>query len=612
MHRCRPIFGRRKILWKMGFLSGLTCLASAVTFCAAGGIGYAAPDDFRRAVLFLTGASDLETVGEYELERFEDLADDPLPVNLASRMRLESSGLLSDYQVASLLAYREESGDILSFSELAAVDGFGKEMAEALSVFVSLSSSALPGQSSLRKLPARSRVEAGSSYKATFPGKSGGEPESGWNWWSRCRVTSSGRYDVSVSLRRDYDAGDMLPSSGAFSVAYCGRRALSRLIAGDYSLRFGQGLALWSGFSLSGYSGVRTFWKRGSGLAPSQSLSAGASHSGIAAEFSGRRYGGYAFVSMPYLKKSLLGGGGADITLLPGAGLYRRFRDGRVSVTSFCPVPCDGGALRCGLPLVSADMRFCLRGREVFAEIAYDVSSGTPAAVAGCVFPLNDRWKYAVTGLYMPDGYNREFASPARSFSSGSGEYGVAAGLYFDKMEFTAAYAVNDKTGVRQLKSYLLLPWKMSAYGTLSSKLTTRWRSGDDPSRLDLRLDYRYSGSSGLTAVRANVLKCKGVSYLAYAEKGYVGTAVAAYLRATVFRADNWDDRIYSYERDAPGCFNVPAYYGRGYSAAFVLRVKLPRMKLYLRCAYTDYPWRCPGQEAARPSRFEARMLMVV
>ncbi len=568
----RHIFDGGKILCVMDYLTGLACVASAVTFCA-GGIAGAAPDDFRRAVLFLTGASELESVGEYELERFEDLAEAPLPLNLASRMRLESSGLLSDYQVASLLAYREESGDILSFSELAAVDGFGKEMAEALSVFVSLSSSALPGQSSLRKMPASSRIEAGSSYKATFPDEPGGAPESAWNWWSRCKVESSGRYDVAVSLRRDYDAGDMLPSSGTFSVSYCGRGA-------------------WSG------------------LSPSQSLSSGASHSGIAAEFSRRRYGGYVFVSMPYLKRNLLGGKDADNTLLPGVSLYRRFRDGRVSFTSFCPVPCDGGALNCALPLISADMRFCLRGREVFAEVAYDVSSGTPAAVAGCVFPLSDRWKYAVTGLYMPDSYNREFASPARSFSSGSGEYGGAAGLYFDRIEFTSAYAVNDRTGVRQLKSYLLLPWQISRCGTLSSRLTARWRSGDDPSRLDLRLDYRYSGSFRQAAVRADVLKCKGVSCLAYAETGYVGTAVAAYLRATVFRVDNWDDRIYSYERDATGCFNVPAYYGRGYSAAFVLRVRLPRMKLYLRCSYTDYPWRCPGQESSRPSRFEARVLL--
>lgn len=595
-----------------GFFIGFAGLASAVTLCAAGCCYGASPEEFRKAVLFLTGEGDIESVGEYELERFEHLAETPLPINLASRIRLESSGLFSDYQVASLLAYREESGDILSFSELAAVDGFGREMAEALSVFVSLSSSALPGQSSLRKQPARSRFEEGGSYKAEFSGDPGGDSGTRWNWWSRCRVSSSGRYDMSLSLRRNYDAGGVLPSSGSGYVAYYGRRALSQLVVGDYALRFGQGLALWSGFSLSGYSGARTFWKRGSGLSPSQSLSSGASHSGIAAEFSGRRYGGYAFVSLPYLKKSLLGGKSADNTLLPGVSLYRRFRDGRVSVTSFCTLPCPGGRQDGVSPVASADMRFCLKGKELFAEVSYDVSSGWPAAVAGCVFPLNDRWRYAVTGLYLPEDYSREFASPARSFSSGSGEYGGAAGLYFGRMELTSAFAVNDRTGVRQLKTYLLLPWKISECGTLSSRLTARWRSEDDPSRLDLRLDYRHSGSSRLTAVRANVLKCKGVSCLAYAEEGYVGTAVAAYLRATVFRVDNWDDRIYSYERDAPGCFNVPAYYGRGYSAAFVLRLKLYGMKLYLRCSYVSYPWQRGGQTSARPSRLEARALLVI
>lgn len=582
----------------MSFLIGFASLASAVTLCAAGYSAGVSPEDFRKAVLFLTGESDMESVGEYELERFENLADDPLPLNMASRMRLESSGLLSDYQIASLMAYREESGDILSFSELAAVDGFGRETAEALSVFVSLSSSALPGQSSLRKLPARNRIETGGSYKAELPDEAGEQAKSRWNCWSRYRITSAGRYDASVSLRRDYDAGNMLPSSGTAYVAYHGRRALSQLIVGDYSLRFGQGLALWSGFSLSGYSGVRTFWKRGTGLAPSRSLSSGASHNGIAAEFAGHKYGGYAFVSLPYLKKSLLSGDGADITLLPGFSLYRRFRDGKVSVTSFCPVPLDCESRSGALPLISADMRFCLNGAELFAEVAYDVASGMPAAMAGCVFPMNDKWKYAVSGLYMPDSYNREFASPAKSFSAGSGEYGGAVGIYFGKMELTSAYATNAETGVRQLKSYLLCPWEISECETLSSRLAARWRSEDDPSRLDLRLDYRHVGSPFLTAIRVNALKCEGVSYLAYAEEGYVGTAVAAYLRGTVFKVDNWADRIYAYERDAPGCFNVPAYYGRGYSAAFVLRVKLSGLKLYLRCAYISYPWLCPGQES--------------
>ena len=52
--------------------------------------------------------------------------------------------------MASLLDYRKRNGDILSMKELAAVDGFSQERAEALAPFVSLYSEAAPGAATER------------------------------------------------------------------------------------------------------------------------------------------------------------------------------------------------------------------------------------------------------------------------------------------------------------------------------------------------------------------------------------------------------------------------------------------------------------------------------
>ena len=64
----------------------------------------------------------------------------------------------------------------------------------------------------------------------------------------------------------------------------------------------------------------------------------------------------------------------------------------------------------------------------------------------------------------------------------------------------------------------------------------------------------------------------------------------AVYLRGTLFFIDEWDDRIYAYERDAPGSFNVPAYYGRGYSLSLVARQKIRfrvlSMRIYWRTGF--------------------------
>ena len=100
--------------------------------------------------------------------------------------------------------------------------------------------------------------------------------------------------------------------------------------------------------------------------------------------------------------------------------------------------------------------------------------------------------------------------------------------------------------------------------------------------------------------------------------------------------ADNWNDRIYCYERDAPGSFNIPAYYGRGWAASLVGRLKLRAdyrggeselnnnemrtrnrgnkrvvsWKLYARAGFTDCPWPSPGQKKPRPAKSELKFML--
>ena len=79
-------------------------------------------------------------------------------------------------------------------------------------------------------------------------------------------------------------------------------------------------------------------------------------------------------------------------------------------------------------------------------------------------------------------------------------------------------------------------------------------------------------------------------------EGGRKTDCLSTYLRGTVFKIDNWDDRIYSYERDAPGNFSVPAYYGRGVSLAWTGGCKLRlrerpwrSMKIYAKALRVQY-----------------------
>ncbi|MCF0178303.1 MAG: hypothetical protein HUJ90_06715, partial [Bacteroidales bacterium] len=69
------------------------------------------------------------------LESYRQFATTPFNLNSASRSTLESLGILSQFQIESLLEYISIYGSISSFTELELVDGFNRNLVEILRVF---------------------------------------------------------------------------------------------------------------------------------------------------------------------------------------------------------------------------------------------------------------------------------------------------------------------------------------------------------------------------------------------------------------------------------------------------------------------------------------------
>ncbi|MCR4566378.1 MAG: hypothetical protein K5651_09880, partial [Bacteroidales bacterium] len=104
----------------------ICCLIAAVVAGANGtGEGPLAPQiSWREAAMTLLGVSEWEELDEEVAERLEDRLVHPLPLNTASLTAMQESGLLSYYQAAVVEEWRRLNGDILSFEELAMLDGF--------------------------------------------------------------------------------------------------------------------------------------------------------------------------------------------------------------------------------------------------------------------------------------------------------------------------------------------------------------------------------------------------------------------------------------------------------------------------------------------------------
>ena len=123
--------------------------------------------------------------------------------------------------------------------------------------------------------------------------------------------------------------------------------------------------------------------------------------------------------------------------------------------------------------------------------------------------------------------------------------------------------------------------------------------------RLELRAALTATAGSWLAAARYDAVFGRAFAWHWYAELARRGPALSLYARGGLFKVDNWDDRIYVYERDAPGSFTVPARYGRGWAASLYAAWHLARRHtLWLRLETVQYPWNLTPKDG----RFELRL----
>ena len=505
-------------------------------------------------VLFLTGASSLEELDESTMERFESLRLHPVPINCCSRSRLLSCGLFTRFQVASLLDYRSRSGDVLSFTELAAVDGFGERYADALREFVSLEGSAAN--------PSSRRFRQDMMVRGAFR-----KPEESLEYSAGVKYHAEygGRVEFNWSDRTTYSSPE--PGFGTINLTCFGKRLPGKVILGDYNARFGQGLLFWSGFSMSGVSSAGALARNGTGLSASRSFSS--SLHGIAADMSAGKY----MFSLAYDRGRRV--------------LTNVSREGKVWQVGLT------GVWNRDHPAFSADWRVGFRGGATYGEIAVD--GGTAAVVAGAfVIPRYGSMLAALVRAY-PESYVGTSAGAVRSGSKVSDEYGasLAAQNEWGLITLDAAWHPSKETAYGKVLAQFKREWKLSAVSVcpalrLSGRASGKTGGSKASLRGDVRADLNVTCGPWSVSGRFNAVGSVGWGWLWYAEAGYRAAGekpvgISAYLRGEQYRIDNWDDRIYVYERDAPGNFNVPAYYGRGWNLSLVVAAKYRKHSLHLR-----------------------------
>ena len=536
-------------------------------------------------ILRLTGYESPEDLDAYEVERLSSFIEHPLKLNAVSQSTLRSSGLFSSYQAASLLDYRSRHGDIMSYSELSSIDGFTESSVQKLAPFISLEGGDI----------VRSRDGYVINDLAFRAGCKTADMKMTGGYGLKYRCKAGETLSLSLAASQTYDGSLGVPDLFSGSLVWEPQRRSFRLIAGDFNARFGQGLALWNGMSMTGLSKVSSYLRTSSGLSSSWSFTGSSAHTGIAGEYSFSRFRISAFLSLPEDKSK-------DLSLLPALNIGWYGRNISVSVTHYMEFMSSASE---EVPLylpdmnTSADIAMCIDGTDLFSEVAFDWVNMKAAALYGVIFPVGEDVRIASHLRYYPAGFNPVRSAAPRTVSKCTNEYGISVcsdytprtGRFSGSLSLDSAFLPQGKDDQRHSIHTRIIAdteVRMSDVLTMKARLSERIRTWGLPFKTDLRTDLVWSSGGFSITGRYNILKYVGIGNLGFIEGGYKNERFSVYLKQLVFDIDNWDDRIYAYERDAPGSFSVPAFYGRGMNTSFMTSWRFSRWgRLYAKGTFT-------------------------
>ncbi len=530
--------------------------------------------DETSAVMALLGLDSEEELDEALLEHYSSYIAHPLELNLVTRRELERSELFTPFQIAALLDYRNRTGDILSFAELSAIVGFTPSFVAVLKPFISIATYVDIGsrRSQLRASDIKNEATVRLSATHKGPSSSSPRPSQVHEAAAKYRLTASDR--ISAALGYKGRLAEQQLASG--HIAYTDSRRRYTLTLGDFNARFGQGLCLWSGFAMNSSSSLSSLIKRPSGIRPYSSYSGEYALRGGAVEMN---FGRFYLSGLAAVKR-----GKEGVEVMPAMNVR------------YAGMKVDGGVtakVEAGEWSASADVRSCVKGVDLLSELAYGSKEGV-AWCGGLASAVGDGFKVG-TVAKVDEAYSLVSLVEGlfgRRMHSVVGSVDLA---YYPEPPYGS-----DEPGV-QVKALLNYKAKVGDLWSFGTRVNARLRSYDMPKeavlgmncKLGLRAEAARDDGRWLVKARAESIIYKGVAVAGFCEGGYRTETLGFYLKAGLYRVDNWDDRIYAYERDAPGNFTNLSLYGRGGWASAYMSYKLlrnPRQKFHLKFLMMSQP----------------------
>jgi hypothetical protein len=564
---------------------------------------------------------------ETYIERLNELAENPVKINSSSGDEFSRLFFLSDFQVKALADYAHSSGRIVSVFELATIPGFDKETAEMIIPFITLnynqvndSDSARWRNSFISNLSIRSAETdttlLGSDWKSLTKYKFSAGAFSGGFTIEK---------DPGEKL---ITGNPPLPDFLSAHLVFRGNRLMRKIIIGDYSARFGQGTNINTGIRRGLSLSSPGYMSSSDELKPYTSTDENNFFRGIAAEFSLKNFALSMFISrkrrdatIEYLPvdstayitsfyqaglhntTSLLQK--KDVFMESGYGINLSYNPSNLKIgftwseNSFSlPVNLSGSdpskvfdfkGVRHNL--YSVYYNGFIKNILLYGEVSLS-DNNKYAAIQGISMRPSDRLSINFLFRNYESGYITFHGNGPGSSSKTTNERGILGNFTYEAAkhlfisggfdihdypwlkyrcsgptrgiarEIRARYLPTEKVTFEVLFNYRLSMVNNSDSAAVpeQKELINRNVKGSvrysisDNLKIGIRADFKLADPSG----------SKGTLLLQDVIYKFRKYPLSVWFRYCVFKTDDWDSRIYTYENDLLYSFSIPALSGKG------------------------------------------------
>ncbi|MDB5014534.1 MAG: hypothetical protein JWQ25_2736, partial [Daejeonella sp.] len=244
----------------------------------------------------------------------------PIDINNTSAQQLRDLTFLTAIQINALVKHISENGDLLDLLELQGISDFDPETIEKLLLFVYIKPTNAIKNLSIHDLASKSNHDLLLRYGQLFQKQEGFKisdtTDRSRYLGSKDKIFVRYRYgygeNISLSINLEKEAGEQFMfskskgfdfNSGSLAIKNIGK--VNKLVIGDYSLQFGQGLSLWSGLSFGKGASVTALAKQDAGLKAYTSVNESSYLRGFAASVSLNRFIITPFISYQKLDASM-------------------------------------------------------------------------------------------------------------------------------------------------------------------------------------------------------------------------------------------------------------------------------------------------------------------